>query len=237
MVSYSPTKNTKTTISNSLDSFLDVKDDYIYFIEKKSLCNVLCRADIYSNTVNQTASDVSNIIDISSNRIIYQDSDYDIRILNTDSNETIEVSHFSDNVSYSNNLLLFEIGITLYSYNLLDGTYRLLIETKDEYKVVNNIIYSLSNDKLYIVNIDDYHTEIIEIIKPSEEIIEETVIESKDKISINEIIATKKNGGDLSINQINALKEYTKKYYRNMIIVIVILFIILASFYLLFFFK
>ncbi|MBR4237338.1 hypothetical protein IKQ02_02760 [bacterium] len=234
LISFNLKDATKKVISKSLEKFIDVKDDYIYYLENNSLCNSLNLIDIYSYSIEQIAFDVSTFVDISNEFIIYQDKNMAINLIHKETKQKEEIASFSNIVDCSNEFIYFEIGDNLYSYNLIDKTYSLLMEDKENYKIIQNKVYSKYQNKYFIFDINSKKEEIISNIIESKEIKEETKpkIEKVDnRITIRSVIRKKKKGILLSIEEINLLKEYTHKYLRNAIITVILLFLALVFFY------
>lgn len=241
LLSYSISRKTKRIISDSLNKFIGIYDDYIYVIEDKELTTLLSRYDVYELENTSLVVEVEDVHYITSNTIIYTDKYSCLYMFDLIDMVEKEITRLMTNIKKEENYIYFLIENALYRYDVLNKEYMFIKNDIVDYNVFDSFIYLKKESSYSKLNLNTLEEEIIFIASPqNKEDLNENESDIKDdairckKRSFKELFKAKKNGEYLSDDELKVLRRHINVYYKSAILVTVILFIILLSIYVLF---
>ena len=241
LLSYSISRKTKRIISDSLNKFIGIYDDYIYVIEDKELTTLLSRYDVYELENTSLVVEVEDVHYITSNTIIYTDKYSCLYMFDLIDMAEKEITRLMTNIKKEENYIYFLIKNALYRYDVLNKEYMFIKNDIVDYNVFDSFIYLKKESSHSKLNLNTLEEEIIftaspqnkEDLNENESDIIDDAIRCK-KRSFKELFKAKKNGEYLSDDELKVLRRHINAYYKSAILVTVILFIILLSIYVLF---
>ena len=241
LLSYSISRKTKRIISDSLNKFIGIYDDYIYVIEDKELTTLLSRYDVYELENTSLVVEVEDVHYITSNTIIYTDKYSCLCMFDLIDMVEKEITRLMTNIKKEENYIYFLIENALYRYDVLNKEYMFIKNDIVDYNVFDSFIYLKKESSYSKLNLNTLEEEIIFTASPqNKEDLNENESDIKDdairckKRSFKELFKAKKNGEYLSDDELKVLRRHINVYYKSAILVTVILFIILLSIYVLF---
>ena len=166
LLSYSISRKTKRIISDSLNKFIGIYDDYIYVIENKELTTLLSRYDVYELENTSLVVEVEDVHYITSNTIIYTDKYSCLYMFDLIDMVEKEITRLMTNIKKEENYIYFLIENALYRYDVLNKEYMFIKNDIVDYNVFDSFIYLKKESSYSKLNLNTLEEEIIFTASP-----------------------------------------------------------------------